>query len=441
MAIEISLINPYTHFIKYEGSHCFPLGLLAIASIVRDIASVEIIDLNLIELSPDSFLNKICEKEIIGISCWMDTFSSVKKMCDLIKTHFPEKLIVLGGPFPTVSPVLFLEKTKADIVVVGEGEKSFREIVNRVISRQSTSDVAGTIFKTQNKFIHNEKETDISLENYRPDYQFFSEYINQYINLGNSEEIMNDTVFIFSRGCINSCNFCGANYLGNYRELPIPEIKSRINELIQFVPGTANIHFVDSNFSPKGRQPKTEKICHFLKSLDLTYSTLQRADALNQDLVNLFKETGCRRIYLGVERFSEKMLDFSNKASNVDDIIRGIELITEADISLACFIMFGMPGDSKEAIRHTIDYIKNKGAYIHPNWLYPIPGTPMFELAKKERKIKNEYDYFMNFSEQYNQDQRLSGVNLSNVPDEYIRSSILEIWEYNKTLQVNKNGN
>lgn len=432
--MKIALINPYTHFLKYEGSHCFPLGLLAIASSVKDLASIKIIDYNIHDYHTNKLLEKIQNKDIIGISCWMDTSETTQKISNLIKKYHPKKLIVLGGPFVTVAPEICLNNTSADIAVIGEGEKSFRNIVQRKITGNSLHDIPGTIYNNKGNLYHNKKEPDIVLDKYDLDFDLFPDLIKAYMNLGNVSNVMNETIFSFSRGCKNNCRFCGANYLGKYRELPMAKIKKRIQNLLAAVPDIKSIHFVDSNFSPLGNQKKTKELCRFLHSMGITYTILQRADALNKELVEMFKETGCHRIYLGVERLSKELLKISNKSEDVMDIQKGINLITKSGISLSCFIIFGMPGDSEIAIRKTVDYIKSKKAHINPNWLFPIPGTPIFNLALEKGEIQNSWEYFVKFSKQYNQNQRSVGTNLSNVSNNFIKDIIDEIWEYNKTI-------
>ncbi len=117
------------------------LGIACIASACRDNSlTPDIIDLRLAHRTIENALNYIkAEKPIaVGLSAFTNEVSAAGEVARVIKSHFPEVPIVLGGPHASVLPEETLKEFgEIDCVVVGEGEKTFIELL-RVLNSQNS---------------------------------------------------------------------------------------------------------------------------------------------------------------------------------------------------------------------------------------------------------------------------------------------------------------
>ena len=137
-----------------------PLGLASIASITRTHGySVQIIDCNIYCTSIDQFCsyfrnhfgNVYSQINVVGISSLTCTINTVYKIAQICKEQYPNALVIVGGPHASTLPYEVLQSKYIDIVVVGEGEYTFTEIV----SGNDITSVHGIVYKYNNDIIAN----------------------------------------------------------------------------------------------------------------------------------------------------------------------------------------------------------------------------------------------------------------------------------------------
>ena len=108
-----------------------PLGLGYLASSIKDLADVEIIDAIKDNLNIKKIVEKVTNKkfDIIGFQCYTVDFNTVKKTIKQIKKINSDSIIIVGGPHPTLDPINTLKNTKADYIFLGDSEISFYKFV------------------------------------------------------------------------------------------------------------------------------------------------------------------------------------------------------------------------------------------------------------------------------------------------------------------------
>lgn len=127
-----------------------PLGLAYIGAVLeKDGHQVNILDASALRLSWSDTLRKIKSftPDIIGITTNTPFFDKVKKLSYLIKDEMPDVPLLVGGPHATCLPKETLRETKADIAIIGEGERTIVELVNAIQENSSLGVVAGIAFK------------------------------------------------------------------------------------------------------------------------------------------------------------------------------------------------------------------------------------------------------------------------------------------------------
>lgn len=92
---------------------------------------------------------------IYGISVTSKTLRLAAATIAAVREQFPDTVVVCGGPHPTALPQQTLQITNADIVVKGEGEETFVEIVKALENRTDLADVPGITFKAKERIFDN----------------------------------------------------------------------------------------------------------------------------------------------------------------------------------------------------------------------------------------------------------------------------------------------
>jgi len=413
--MKILLINPPSdHHSETHGGAYPPFGLLAVGTALRKNGfNVEIVDMNnnrKVDLG--ELLSKIDCLEAVGISCDLDNFPITQKIIAAIKKKNPDLNIIVGGPFPTVAPELYLDHTEADCVIQGEADA--------IEPKTIMSEMKG-ILRRRGIIRH--------LDCFAPwDYSLID--LERYINQPVNDLPSPCASIITSRGCPFECSFCASRYLGNKcRTRSIDSVRTEIEWFIESYE-IQGLQFLDPTFTLD--KARSLEICEMLESYDLKWSCMTRVDRLDQELVEAMAASGCVRVWLGLESFSQDVLDQSNKKTITESNVDAVKILQRNGVIAGGFIVLGLPGQTRESLQETWEEIKRLGINITPNMLYPIPGTAIFEEAQKRADFPPLLELAMGEFSRHNSSNRTAGYNLSEIPDKEITEFIQKIWKNNK---------
>jgi len=142
------------------------------------------------------------------------------------------------------------------------------------------------------------------------------------------------------------------------------------------------------------------EICKLIieRKLQTRWGTNSRADTISKERLEWMKRAGCWIIGFGIESGDQKSLDLMKKKTTLEDANTSILLCKEYGIKTYTLFLIGLPWDNRETIKKTIKFARHlDGDYIDINIAYPLPGTEMFEMAKKENLFNETniygYDY------------------------------------------------
>lgn len=213
-----------------------------------------------------------------------------------------------------------------------------------------------------------------------------------------------------SRGCFGKCKYCylrsKEKYYGLYplRSRSIRKVVDEIEEL--YKKGVKDFYFSDDEFLQKNGAglERVLEFCDEIKKRDLriNYSIYSRSDCITKEVVSALVDTGLYCVFLGVESFSQSVLDRYNKGISVKSNMDAICILKEFNVHIRLgMIMFDMFTTIKE-LKESIDAIKillqDKPELIFQslffsNVLIPLEGTPaesMFGDIEKDRAVSNE---------------------------------------------------
>jgi len=345
---------------------------------------------------------------VVGFAVYSVAYNNVKEMIQEMRAILPETKIVIGGPHVSALPAWSLKDTKADFAVVGEGEEIMVELVRRIEAGvDSFDDLKGLAFWKNGEVVVNEgcnvieNLDDLSF----PAWELLSpENYNDSFGQVFSAEVPVMSIFT-SRGCPHQCTFCASRFIHGrvFRRRSARNVVDEIETLVKDH-GVKEIEILDDTFTESAQHAMD--ICRELKRRNLSIKWRAagglRLNTINDELLALFKETGCYQVSIGIESASERVLRQIRKPIDPAQIKNRIRMVKKYGIKTIGFFIIGLPGDTEESIRETIAFAKNSDLDL-PLFMQaiPLPGTEVFKNAYSPGDLQlvpwDDFHFFSGF--------------------------------------------
>ncbi len=417
-----------------NGSHIhqFPQGLAHIAKILMlEGYEVEIYSQDVHHYADEHLKQKLDEEkyDVVGLSLIAGYYQYRKllKLSDVINKSKNRPLYIIGGHGPSPDPEYFLKKTGADMIVMGEGEETAKELFHAIDNKEPLSGILGIAYKDGDEVIINKERPLIqdidSLP--LPAYELFD--ISHYRILPAIMPGSEPTDFVMpvlsGRGCTFKCNFCYRMDKG-FRPHSAERIIENIS-LLQNDYGINYISFADELLMSSVR--RTEELCHaFMKSgLRFKWACNGRLNYAKLDLLKLMKKAGCLFINYGIEAMDNQILKNMDKALTTDQVTKGVEATLQAGISPGLNILFGNIGENRETLRKGVDFLLKYDDGVQMRTIRPVtpyPGSPLYYHAIEKGFLKDCEDFYEN--KHTNSD--LMAVNFTELSDEEFYQALYE---------------
>ena len=382
-----------------------PLGIAWLAAVLREngFKDVVLIDSMANRYSNEDIISLLKKQrpDLIGISFGTQIRFSAFDLARLAKKNFPGIPIVVGGPHPTLTSQDTLENIpEIDIVVRGEGEISFLNLVKTIESGGSLAEVKGISFRDKNgKVIHNPPELSIQDLDGLPlparDLLPMEKY-EQTTFLSKKRA----TSILSSRGCPYYCVFCSVSEQWGHRirHRSPQNVVDEIEHLLKNHPFLEGIRFFDDVFTMD--KNRVIEICHEIlkRKLNFVWECEARANTIDGELVREMRRAGCEFIDLGIESGSDRILKNIKKSITVEQAITAAKIIKKAGIGLKAFFMHGLPGETYEDIKKTVFLSRylyyNLGAEGTTQGISVIyPGTELERMAKESGTLPKDFSW------------------------------------------------
>ncbi len=383
---KIALIRPKynTHIITP------PLGLGYISSYLKSRGhQVLLIDALNKGLSNDELL-KILNKEgieTVGITCLTAFSREVFELSKLLKENNIK--VIIGGIHSTFLPYQTLVESKADMVICGEGEIAFSQILE---SDFNISGIKGVYSLEKLDDENSPYENADIIENLDelpfPDWEQINPHTYPQATHGFFAKNFPVGFVTSTRGCPYSCKFCASP--GFYKKKirfrspknVVDEIKYLLNEI-----KVKEIHFEDDNLTYDKNHAM--EICRLIieSGIKINWGCPNgiRADKVDDELIKQMKKSGCYFFFYGVESANNTILRNIQKGEKSEDILKSIALAKQNGMTCNGFFLFGLPGETKETIQESIDFaVKSKLDFAQFIILDVLPGSQLWiDLAGK----------------------------------------------------------
>ena len=382
--MKITLVNPPYPPSVHSHPPFIPLGLAYLGAVAEKAGhQVIVIDCQAEKLTYDTFRDRIAQtpSDIIGVTATTLLYKSAMNLVTIAKQTQPQAVTMLGGSHGTFWDENALEEYPSlDIVVRREGELTFIELIDKLQTQSSLSNVLGITYRSEGRNVRNADRPFIEDLDTLP---FPAHHLLPLENLKHNGKII--FPLVSSRGCVYWCDFCSTvRMFGRGYRMRSP--KNVVDEM-QFVHekyGIDQVTFYDDAFSVD--RNRVIKICEELhaRKLHIKWDCGTRVDMVDRELMETMRDAGCFAVWLGVESGSEVILGAMNKRIKLDQTRLAYKTAHQLGLMTIANVVLGFPGETEQTARETIRFVKelnpdDVGFYIAT----PYPGTPMYEQVKK----------------------------------------------------------
>lgn len=403
---------------------------LAISSIAGNIQphhEVALADLILKRENLLFSIKKVIEKyqpEVIGLSAMTFQFKTAQRIATFIKSLRGDIKIVIGGYHATLmyEEIASSHENKPfDYIIRGEGESTFRDMLDAIEGKLKWEDITGLSYRHNNgTFLHNAPrilEDLDTLQLPRRDVRIWKGYFFSGKNLDMIET---------SRGCTMTCNFCSMNrmYGRTFRTYRFDRIMLDLANAKKN--GARYIAFADDNITLHVK--RLESLCDAIvaaKHNDLRYIVQASTTGIasSPTLVEKMARAGIQIVFLGIENVSERNLKMMNKENILEKTKRAIDYLHKNNILIVGGMIIGHAEDKEEDIAQNFEFFdKFNIDFYGEQIITPYPKTGMREVLIKEGLVTNIDDY-----------SKYNGF-WANVKTKYLSSEDLQFlrWKYKR---------
>jgi anaerobic magnesium-protoporphyrin IX monomethyl ester cyclase len=272
------------------------------------------------------------------------------------------KRTIIGGVFATMQAELCLAEDYIDCVVSGPGEASIVEAVES---------------SGKQIIAHPLRYTD----QVSP--------VNEHTQLHFERAIQKQSAMLMtSRGCLHHCSFCYNQSFYNRHWLSVDLERWKSDVLLLRSLGMNNIEAGDDWI---GGWNRAKQIVGFLTEHGINYVVGLRANQIDDDVAREMNELGARRAIIGMESGSQRLLDLCDKGITLSDQIQCAESLARYNIHPQYTWIFGLPTETPQEFRWTLDQIDrvdkiHHGDCTQPLFAYrPFPGSALWDLVDKSK--------------------------------------------------------
>jgi len=335
------------------------------------------------------------QPDIVGIYSMVTLSRNTFRIAEMVRTSLPDSLLVAGGPLPTLYPEQYCGAF--DVVFRGEADLSFphfcQDLFQHKISRKQLKELP--FEKYEGLFIHQdelqienptvhypEKELDSFPLPYRGDFDHAA-----YQKVWAQQNGLKTTSIIMTLGCPFSCDFCSRPIFGSlFRRRNLDAVFEEIEQIRHL--GYDSLWIADDNFTLDFTYLK--EFCRRMAGRKMEWSCLSRVTRIDGEITRLMKESGCRRVYLGLETGNQDTLKLMKKQASLEEGQNAVHLFHKAGIEVAAFFIVGYPGETVPAIEDTFRYaLELPLDSISFNVPFPLPGSQLFERVSELDKNKD----------------------------------------------------
>lgn len=365
------------------GGDLFPisLGYVAASLASHNIESV-IGEIDVVKPSTAKEITRFIRQfkpAVVGLAVYQVNIRLAVQLAKLVKSCDPSIVVAIGGPQATFMPGAALnEMPEVDVILRGEGETVFPDLVKCLMNQGDIAKVKGIAFRTEEgiyetKVAHLVRNLD----------KFPSPYQLNVFRWGDHA----GAAMLTSRGCTYNCAFCYTPAAFN-RSIRVHSIQRVLKDMSVCIKnGVRRFFFADPSFT--FNKKRVRSIMHGIikKRWKVEIWCETRSDLVDAPLLNLMAKAGVKFIAYGLESVDPKVNKALNKRINLKQFAKIIKFTQLAGIQPEVFTLYGLPKQTRASALKTLSFLQNLGVKISKNsagqQLFLFFGTDVLNNPQK----------------------------------------------------------
>lgn len=360
----------------------------------------------LVGLELDEIVARVpAESTVVGISVvFTHEYPAVVRLVELLKRARPDVQVVLGGEHITAMPEFCLATSRADFVVLGEGEETIVELLEAIDLGGPFEDVAGIGWRDGDHVTVNARRVrnrDVDAIPYPAwrhfAYQVYSDH--HYIAAMDTHRL--NLPLLATRGCPYQCSFCSSPNTWTPQWLPRDPVKV-VDEIEHHVKTYGASSFPFQDLTAVIRRDWIVSFCSEVirRGLDIRWQMPSgtRAEAVDAEVAELMKRSGMVSLAYAPESGSEETRKLIKKRMTTDDLMASIRASSAAGLNVAVFTVIGFPHDTPERLRENLDFVRRIRALgvtdLAVGYYFALPATELFDSLYDAGRIRLDATYF-----------------------------------------------
>ncbi|MDC7233635.1 MAG: radical SAM protein [Spirochaetales bacterium] len=354
-----------------ESTRAVPLAAACLKAEAEPKHEVVLLDFTL-DHSADEIAAGLLEVEdcqCIGFPVYLWNRQLVLDVIGLLRQSRPDLPLIAGGPDVTAAPAAFLENSGVDLVMQGEGEELITPVLDALEGGLPVPDLPGLSSRAHHSPVSAFCRDINTLQ---------SPILSGALDLSKNRGLL----WELSRGCPFACEFCfESKGSGRVRTFSSERIRAELEAIREG--GIEQVFVLDPTFNVN-----RERVLSILEWIaELTPKTYYyfeiRTEFLDQETTEAFASVPCT-LQIGLQSASPSVLKTINRKFNPREFRDKTALLGEAGVSFGLDLIYGLPGDTLQGFRDSINYALS----LEPNHLdlFPLavlPGTALYDRRKE----------------------------------------------------------
>jgi anaerobic magnesium-protoporphyrin IX monomethyl ester cyclase len=319
---------------------------------------------------------------VVGIYCNLMTRRSVLRMIPACTAAGAR--VVVGGPDPASYAAEYLA-AGADVVVIGEGERTLEELLPHLTRSGPTGmrHIAGIIYREDGEQVRTAARAYLDDLDAQPFPDRKAVDIPAYVRVWREHHGLGPVSLITARGCPYTCTWCSHAVFGHsHRRRSVTNVADEVEQIVaEYRPDM--LWYADDVFTIHRRWFFGYAQELKRRGIRIPFETISREDRLDEEVVRTLAEMGCLRLWIGSESGSQRVLDAMKRRTDAGRVREMVRLLQHHGIEAGMFIMLGYEGEELADLEATVQHLKLAGPdRLLTTVAYPIKGTPYYEQVR-----------------------------------------------------------
>lgn len=384
-----------------EGEEEMPgIGTLVLAAVARAAGHrVHIVDGKRTGTPVEDVARRVAAlaPDHVGISATTISIHNAARIAERVKALLPDVVVTVGGPHVSAVP----ERTLAsfpgfDYGVVGEGERSYPELIDRLAAGADVAGVPGVVHRGEGGVHVNPRALYLDGDELdrlpEPAWDLVPDFPLRFQpNVFNYRHTPVASV-VTSRGCPFSCTFCDRSTSGRRGRFHSVEYVVAMCRRLERL-GVRHVLFYDDLFTVNRR--RVIALCErFLaEGFRFTWSCNSHPNLLDPDTLRLMRRAGCWQIAYGIESGSQRVLDVVKHEVRIPKMLETLRQTRAAGIRVKGLLMMGHPTEDVSSLRETIDFLRVAPIdLMQVTKFTPYPGTPSYPTIRRYGTFDEDWE-------------------------------------------------